>query len=69
MGLLTKILQSTNCSQMPKAYCDLVRLFYAGADLGGGAMPPPFRIEQVLNAEVYRAFSARSFSDIAHISI
>ena len=51
----------------------------AGADPGGGGvhggpMPPhpPFGTEQVLNAEVYRALCARSYSDTvdtAHISI
>ena len=43
----------------------------SGADPGGGhggPMPPPFGTEQALNAEVYRALSARSYSDTAHIS-
>ena len=43
-----------------------------GADPGGGhggPMPPPFGTEQALNAEVYRALSACSYSDTAHISI
>ena len=31
--------------------------------------PPPFRTEQALNAEVYRALRACSYSDTAHISI
>ena len=44
----------------------------AGADPGGGhggPMPPPFGTEQALNAEVYRALSACSYSDTAHISV
>ena len=44
----------------------------AGADPGGGhggPMPPPFGTEQALNAEVYRALSACSYYDTAHISL
>ena len=45
----------------------------AGADQGGGhggpMPPPPFGTERALNAEVYRALSACSYSDTAHISI
>ena len=46
----------------------------SGADQGGGggawgAHAPPFGTEQALNAEVYRALSACSYSDTAHISI
>ena len=40
----------------------------AGAD-PGGAHAPPFGTEQALNEEVYRALSARSYSDTAHISV
>ena len=43
---------------------------HTGADLGGGhgePMPPPFGTEQAQNAEVYRALSAHSYSDAAHI--
>ena len=38
--------------------------------MGGswGAHPPPFWTKQALNAEVYCALSARSYSDTAHIS-
>ena len=35
----------------------------------GGPIPPPFGTEQAQNAEVYRALSARSYSDAAHISL
>ena len=31
--------------------------------------PPPFATEQVLNAEVYGALSARSYSDTAHMHL
>ena len=44
----------------------------SGADPGGGGMGgpcPPFGLEQALNAEVYRALSACSYSYTAHISI
>ena len=44
----------------------------SGADPGGGAWgahAPPFGTEQALNAEVYCALSACSYSDTAHISI
>ena len=34
-----------------------------------GAHAPPFRTEQALNAEVYRALRACSYSDTVHISI
>ena len=39
--------------------------------MGGPCPPPPpfFGTEQALNAEVYRALSACSYSDTAHISI
>ena len=43
-----------------------------GGSRGGGGMgahAPPFGTEQVLNAEVCCALSARSYSDTAHISI
>ena len=36
---------------------------------GGPMSPHSFGTEQALNAEVYRALSARSYSDTAHISI
>ena len=41
-----------------------------GGSRGGawGAHAPPFGTEQALNVEVYRALSARSYSDTAHIS-
>ena len=42
-----------------------------GGSRGGawGAHAPPFGTEQALNAEVYHALNARSYSDTAHISI
>ena len=40
-----------------------------GEGHGGAHAPPPFGTEQALNAEVYRALSACSYSDTAHISI
>ena len=46
---------------------------YRGESRSGGgawgAHAPPFGTEQVQNAEVYRALSARSYSDAAHISL
>ena len=35
----------------------------------GGPGPPPFGTEQAQNAEVYRALSARGYSDTAHFSL